>query len=45
MSISQREESLRTFEDDNDVPIMLVSLKCGGVGLNLTGISIFCSYL
>ena len=36
MSLDQREASLRTFEDDDDVPIMLTSLKCGGVGLNLT---------
>lgn len=39
MSLEQREASLRTFEDDYDIPIMLTSLKCGGVGLNLTGIA------
>src|SRR5204863_3964395 len=39
MSLDQREESLRTFEDDDDISIMLTSLKCGGVGLNLTGIA------
>ena len=38
MSLDQREASLRAFEDDDDIPIMLTSLKCGGVGLNLTGI-------
>lgn len=36
MSLDQREASLRTFEDDDDVSFMLTSLKCGGVGLNLT---------
>jgi SNF2 family DNA or RNA helicase len=39
MKLEQRESSLRTFEDDDDVPIMLTSLKCGGVGLNLTGMT------
>jgi hypothetical protein len=39
MSLDQREASLRTFEDDYDIPIMLTSLKCGGVGLNLTGMA------
>ena len=39
MSLDQREASLRTFEDDDDIPIMLTSLKCGGVGLNLTGMA------
>lgn len=39
MTLDQREASLRTFEDDDEVMIMLTSLKCGGVGLNLTGIS------
>lgn len=38
MTLEQRETSLRTFEDDDEVMIMLTSLKCGGVGLNLTGI-------
>jgi hypothetical protein len=38
MTLEQRESSLRTFEDDDEVMIMLTSLKCGGVGLNLTGI-------
>lgn len=38
MTLDQREATLRSFEDDADVPFMLTSLKCGGVGLNLTGI-------
>jgi len=37
MTLEQRETSLRSFEDNDDIPIMLTSLKCGGVGLNLTG--------
>jgi len=36
MTLDQREASLRAFEDDGEMGIMLVSLKCGGVGLNLT---------
>jgi SNF2 family DNA or RNA helicase len=44
MTLEQRETSLRTFEDDDEVMIMLTSLKCGGVGLNLTGISLLCKY-
>jgi SNF2 family DNA or RNA helicase len=42
MSLEQREASLRTFEEDGDVAVMLTSLKCGGVGLNLTGLSLKC---
>ena len=41
MTLEQREATLRTFEDDPDVPFMLTSLKCGGVGLNLTGLQLF----
>jgi len=40
MTLEQRETSLRTFEDDGDIPFMLTSLKCGGVGLNLTSTKI-----
>jgi hypothetical protein len=40
MSVDEREESLRTFEDDEDCCMLLTSLKCGGVGLNLTSISL-----
>jgi hypothetical protein len=43
MTLEQRESSLRTFEDDDDVSFLLTSLKCGGVGLNLTGT--FCSFI
>ena len=37
MSVDQREDCLRNFEDDDECCILLTSLKCGGVGLNLTG--------
>jgi hypothetical protein len=40
MTLEQRETSLRTFEEEDDVGFMLTSLKCGGVGLNLTGLSL-----
>lgn len=37
MSLEEREASIREFEDNDNIPLMLTSLKCGGVGLNLTG--------
>jgi len=39
MNVEEREASLREFEDDDECCILLTSLKCGGVGLNLTGTS------
>eukprot|EP00814_Leptocylindrus_danicus_P006691 CAMPEP_0116048970 /NCGR_PEP_ID=MMETSP0321-20121206/29902_1 /TAXON_ID=163516 /ORGANISM="Leptocylindrus danicus var. danicus, Strain B650" /LENGTH=820 /DNA_ID=CAMNT_0003531339 /DNA_START=44 /DNA_END=2506 /DNA_ORIENTATION=+ len=36
MNVSVREENIRSFKEDHDVRIMLVSLKAGGVALNLT---------
>ncbi|KAI9844067.1 MAG: hypothetical protein M1838_002323 [Thelocarpon superellum] len=36
MTLSEREDSLKRFKTDPDCCIMLVSLKAGGVGLNLT---------
>ncbi|EIN08787.1 P-loop containing nucleoside triphosphate hydrolase protein [Punctularia strigosozonata HHB-11173 SS5] len=36
MKIGDREASVRAFMTKDHVPIMLMSLKCGGVGLNLT---------
>jgi SNF2 family DNA or RNA helicase len=35
-STTDREDVVRKFQDDADVPIFLISLKAGGVGLNLT---------
>lgn len=35
-SVRNREEVVRTFQEDDTVPIFLISLKAGGVGLNLT---------
>lgn len=31
-----REKAIRSFQDDDDVRVFLISLKAGGVGLNLT---------
>lgn len=36
MSQPQRETALRRFERDDEVTVFLVSLRSGGVGLNLT---------
>lgn len=35
-STEHREEVVRAFQEDNQVSIFLISLKAGGVGLNLT---------
>ncbi|KAI9000358.1 SNF2 family N-terminal domain-containing protein [Hyaloraphidium curvatum] len=35
MSIAQREEVLASFRNNKNVRIMLISLKCGSLGLNL----------
>jgi len=37
LTLDQRETALRDFEDDDEISMMLTSIKCGGVGLNLTG--------
>ncbi|CAN0565132.1 unnamed protein product [Laminaria digitata] len=39
MSQQRRESSLKSFDMDASVSVLLVSLKAGGVGLNLTGAS------
>lgn len=31
-----REKAINTFSDDPNTKILVASLKCGGVGLNLT---------
>ncbi|KAI9472360.1 MAG: SNF2 family N-terminal domain-containing protein [Benjaminiella poitrasii] len=36
MSSSLREKSLRQFKEDSNRTVMLISLKCGSLGLNLT---------
>jgi hypothetical protein len=36
MSRSQRDQAVRVFMMGNTAQVMLMSLKCGGVGLNLT---------
>ena len=39
MSASNRSKALKSFEDDDSVKVFLISLKAGGVGLNLTAAS------
>lgn len=36
LSVEQREKSIRAFREDPDVRVLLISLKAGGVALNLT---------
>ena len=36
MSGRPRDDAIATFQEDAGVTLMLVSLKCGGVGLHLT---------
>ncbi|KAJ8327773.1 hypothetical protein O5D80_004108 [Batrachochytrium dendrobatidis] len=36
MHAKQRDDSIRRFRDDPDILVILVSLKCGSLGLNLT---------
>ncbi|OWM68962.1 DNA repair protein RAD5A isoform X2 [Punica granatum] len=35
----QRENLIRQFSEDSDIPVLLMSLKAGGVGINLTAAS------
>lgn len=39
MSRPERTASLDKFKRDNSITVMLISLKAGGVGLNLTSAS------
>jgi len=39
MTRLNRELSLSKFDTDPDITVFLVSLKCGGLGLNLTAAS------
>lgn len=36
LTLDQREKSIRAFREDPDVRVLLISLKAGGVALNLT---------
>lgn len=36
MSLAEREKAIKTFNDDSSCRIFLMSLKAGGVALNLT---------
>lgn len=36
MKVSERSAAVRALSEDNEVNVMLISLRCGSVGLNLT---------
>eukprot|EP01041_Mallomonas_annulata_P005925 gene5925-11955_t len=36
LSMDQREKAISTFREQSDTPVLLISLKAGGVALNLT---------
>ena len=36
MNRRERDQAVRVFMSKDKAPVMLMSLKCGGVGLNLT---------
>lgn len=36
MSIDQRDKVIKSFKDDPEIKVLLISLKAGGVALNLT---------
>jgi hypothetical protein len=36
MGVDQRDKVVREFKEDPDVKVLLISLKAGGVALNLT---------
>lgn len=36
MSIAKRDQTIEIFREDDSVKILIASLKCGGIGLNLT---------
>ncbi len=40
----RREEKVKRFNENDDIPIFLVSLRAGGTGLNLTGASYVIHY-
>ena len=39
LNVKQREEIIKSFQEDEDKNIMILSLKAGGLGLNLTSAS------
>lgn len=36
MSLGARDKAIRNFADNSDIRIFLASMRCGGLGLNLT---------
>ncbi|GAU35011.1 hypothetical protein TSUD_103340 [Trifolium subterraneum] len=39
LSLQQREKVIKQFSEDSDIQVLLMSLKAGGVGINLTAAS------
>ena len=44
MTIKARQAAVDKFQDDETVPVFLISLKAGGTGLNLTGADVVVHY-
>jgi len=45
MTLAEREKAIKTFTEDGDCRIFLMSLKAGGVALNLTVASYVSNFL
>ncbi|MCH88000.1 SWI/SNF-related matrix-associated actin-dependent regulator of chromatin subfamily A member 3-like 2-like, partial [Trifolium medium] len=39
LNLQQREKVIKQFSEDSDIQVLLMSLKAGGVGINLTAAS------
>ena len=44
MTVKARQRAVDKFQDDETVPVFLISLKAGGTGLNLTGADVVVHY-
>ena len=44
MTAKARQAAVDRFQDDESIPVFLISLKAGGVGLNLTGADVVVHY-
>lgn len=44
MSTQARQAAVDRFQNDDDIPVFLISLKAGGTGLNLTGADVVVHY-
>jgi len=45
MNTQQRENVIKDFSKSDTANILIASLKCGGIGLNLTMVSLLTPYL